>query len=171
MPPAPAVFVALGANLGDPVEQIRAAFDVLAHYSAGPCRASSLWHSTPDQCPPGSPGFINAVMQLTPPPAETPESLLARLQDWEREFGRRPKAVLNEARPLDLDLIAWGTEVRHTPRLILPHPRAAQRRFVLAPLAELAPDFVLPGESQTVSELLALAPPDPGLRRWTATRG
>jgi len=167
MHPAPTVFVALGANLGDPVGQLRAALQVLAHYSAGPSQASSLWHSTPDQCPPGSPGFVNAVMQLTPPAGETPESLLTRLQAWERDFGRRPKTVLNEARPLDLDLIAWGTEVRQTPRLYLPHPRAAERRFVLAPLAELAPDFILPGQSRTVAELLALAPPDPGLRRWT----
>lgn len=164
---APPVFVALGANLGDPAGQIRAALERLSRYSAGPSRASSLWHSTPDQCPPGSPGFINAVILLTPPAAETPESLLAQLQDWEREFGRLPKTVLNEARPLDLDLIAWGAEVRQTTRLVLPHPRATQRRFVLAPMAELAPDFILPGQSRTIVELLALAPADPGLRPWT----
>ena len=55
---------------------------------------------------------------------------------------------------LDLDLIAWGNEVRNTPTLTLPHPRAHLRRFVLQPLSELAPDLVLPGQTQTVAELL-----------------
>ncbi|MFM8471448.1 MAG: 2-amino-4-hydroxy-6-hydroxymethyldihydropteridine diphosphokinase, partial [Limisphaerales bacterium] len=111
--------------------------------------------STPVDCPPGSPDFINAVVALTPLPRLTPESLLAELQALEREFGRQPKKVLNEARPLDLDLIAWGSEVRNTPTLTLPHPRAHLRRFVLEPLNELAPDFVLPGQTRTVAELLA----------------
>ena len=92
---------------------------------------------------------------LTPLPRLTPESLLVELQALEREFGRQPKLVLNEARPLDLDLIAWGNEVRNTPTLTLPHPRAHQRRFVLQPLSELVPDLVLPGQTQTVAALLA----------------
>ncbi len=106
-------------------------------------------------CPPGSPDFINAVVAFTPLPRFTPETLLAELQALERELGRRPKLVLNEARPLDLDLIAWGSEVRDTPTLTLPHPRAHVRRFVLLPLSELAPELVLPGQTRTVAELLA----------------
>jgi 2-amino-4-hydroxy-6-hydroxymethyldihydropteridine diphosphokinase len=81
--------------------------------------------------------------------------LLRKLQALEREFGRKPKQVLNEPRPLDLDLIAFGHELRGTNELILPHPRAHQRRFVLAPLAEIAPQLVLPGQTETVTELLA----------------
>lgn len=106
-------------------------------------------------CPPGAPDFSNAVVVLSPLPRFTPDSLLAELQTLEREFGRQAKKVLNEARPLDLDLIAWGGEVRNTPALTLPHPRAHLRRFVLQPLCELAPDLVLPGQTQTVAGLLA----------------
>jgi 2-amino-4-hydroxy-6-hydroxymethyldihydropteridine diphosphokinase len=65
---------------------------------------------------------------------------------------------MNEARPLDLDLIAFGAEVRTRPDLVVPHPRAHLRRFVLAPLAEVAPDFVLPGQTATVAELLNALP-------------
>jgi len=69
--------------------------------------------------------------------------------------------VVNEPRPLDLDLIAWGDLVRHTKQLTLPHPRAHLRRFVLAPLNELVPEFVLPEQGRTIRELLdALAPDD-----------
>ena len=87
-------------------------------------------------------------------PSLQAEELLTRLQVLEKEFGRAPKVVLNEARPLDLDLIAFGDEVRHSPALILPHPRAHLRRFVLAPLAEIAPDLILPGQKKSVRELL-----------------
>lgn len=165
-PEPPEALVALGSNLGDPAGQIRDAMDRLEALSRLPVRRSSLWWSTPVECPPGSPVFINAAVALAPRDGETPESLLAGLQEIEREFGRRPKQVTNEARPLDLDLIAWGAEVRATASLILPHPRAHQRRFVLEPLAELVPDLVLPGQVRMVRALLAAAPLDPGLRRW-----
>jgi 2-amino-4-hydroxy-6-hydroxymethyldihydropteridine diphosphokinase len=115
-------------------------------------------------CPPGSPPFLNAVVGFHPRPGETPESLLARLQALEREFGRRPKQLLNEPRPLDLDLIAFGAEVRATPQLTLPHPRAHLRRFVLEPLAEIAPGLVLPGQQASVAKLLATLPVDPDMK-------
>jgi 2-amino-4-hydroxy-6-hydroxymethyldihydropteridine diphosphokinase len=163
--PAVEIVIALGANLGEPEAQLRAAFEEIQRLSSTPLRTSSLWSSTPDNCPPGSPRFVNAVAIATPFPADTPESWLDRLQELERQAGRRPKVVLNEARPLDLDLIAWGNLILESPRLILPHPRAHQRRFVLAPLAELVPHRVIPGHHRTVAELLAEAPEDPGLRR------
>jgi 2-amino-4-hydroxy-6-hydroxymethyldihydropteridine diphosphokinase len=153
-PSAPAI-IALGSNLGDSASLIRQAVDRLQRWSDVPLRRSSLWRSAPVDCPPGSPSFINAVVLVVPRADETPESLLARLQALEVEFGRRPKRRLNEPRPLDLDLIAFGAERRQTPRLILPHPRAHQRRFVLEPLAEIAPDLILPGQTRQISELLA----------------
>src|SRR5688572_14688569 len=73
-------------------------------------RESSLWESSPVDCPPGSPMFVNAAVMIEPTSDETPESMLTKLQAIEREFGRLPKAVLNEPRPLDLDLIAFGFE-------------------------------------------------------------
>jgi 2-amino-4-hydroxy-6-hydroxymethyldihydropteridine diphosphokinase len=146
-------FVALGSNLGDSSEIIRAAFLRLEKLSRVPIRCSSLWRTAPVDCPPGSPDFLNAVVALEPIDHETPETLLPQLRQIEIEFGRRPKVVHNEPRPLDLDLIAFGQEVRKTPELILPHPRAQLRGFVLVPLAELAPRFVLPGQTTQVAEL------------------
>ena len=149
------VYVALGSNLGDSKANVRNALGRLQGLSSVPVLASSLWRSTPVDCPPGSPEFINAVARLAPLRGDTPETLLANLQRLEKEFGRTPKKILNEARPLDLDLIAFGTEVRSTPELILPHPRAHLRKFVLGPLAEIAPDLILPGQKKSVRELLA----------------
>jgi 2-amino-4-hydroxy-6-hydroxymethyldihydropteridine diphosphokinase len=148
--------VALGSNLGDSAGLILRAFDKLQELSATLIRRSSLWQTAPVDCPPGSPPFVNAVVAFTPLAGETPESLLAKLQALEKEFGRQPKAVLNESRPLDLDLIAFGNEVRGTPELMLPHPRAFQRRFVLQPLSEVAPEFVLPGQPRNVQQLLEM---------------
>ena len=106
-------------------------------------------------CPPDSPKFINAVVGLFPKADETPESLLTKLRELEKEFGRSPKKILNEPRSLDLDLIAFGQEARNTPDLTLPHPRAHLRKFVLQPLNEIAPDLVLAGQGKAVSRLLA----------------
>ncbi len=91
--------------------------------------------------------------------------MLEKLQALEKEFGRQPKKVLNESRPLDLDLITFGHATRDTPRLILPHPRAQQRRFVLEPLSEIAPVLILPGQSKTVMQLLRDLPPDDAMKR------
>jgi 2-amino-4-hydroxy-6-hydroxymethyldihydropteridine diphosphokinase len=128
-----------------------------------------LWQTSPVNCPPGSLNFVNAVVRLVPRARETPESLLKKLRALEKEFGRRSKKVLNEPRPLDLDLIAFGTETRNSPELILPHPRAHLRRFVLQPLSEIAPDFNLPGRSKIISQLLAELPDEEIVTRLDAT--
>ncbi len=150
----PRVFVALGSNLGDSPRLIRSAMDQLQALSPEPILRSSLWTSAPVDCPPDSPLFVNAMAELRVAPDFTPELLLLSLQELEREFGRQPKKVLNESRPLDLDLIHWDGQLRQTPLLTLPHPRAHLRRFVLEPLHELAPDLVLPGQTRTIHELL-----------------
>ncbi len=153
--------VALGSNLGDPRLKVLQAMERIQELAEGPILKSSLWQSTPVDCPPGSPMFVNAVVGLMPRTGETPESLLLKLQTLEKEFGRRPKKVWNEPRPLDLDLIAFGGEIRTTKALTLPHPRAHTRRFVLHPLSEIAPELVLPGQTQSVAQLLERLPPDP----------
>ena len=140
------------------MQLVRSAMDRLAALAGGPTRRSSLWRSAPEACPPGSTEFINAAVTFPVREGETPESLLAALLALETEFGRQPKQIPNESRPLDLDLLAFGNEVRRSPTLTLPHPRAHLRRFVLAPLSELAPDLILPGQMQTVGTLLALLP-------------
>ena len=108
---APEIFIALGSNLGDPRRTVLAAMTRLETLSAEPILRSSLWETEPVDCPPGSPKFVNAVAGLYARPAETPEALLQQLQRLEREFGRKPKTVMNEARPLDLDLISFGGRV------------------------------------------------------------
>ena len=127
----------------------------LQSFSNQPILKSSLWQTSPVNCPPGSPLFVNAIVGFVPRANETVESLLEKLRKLEREFGRLPKKVLNEPRLLDLDLIAFGAETRNVPDLVLPHPRAHLRRFVLQPLSEIAPDLILPGQSKTVLQLLA----------------
>jgi 2-amino-4-hydroxy-6-hydroxymethyldihydropteridine diphosphokinase len=148
-------YVALGANLGDPELTFASVVPRLQAYSTTPLVASRWMRSRPVNCPPGSPDFLNGVVAIQPFPGETAETLLEKLQALEVEFGRTPKKVTNEARPLDLDLIAFGNELRDTPKLTLPHPRARERDFVLRPLAEIAPDFVLPGQSKNVVQMLA----------------
>jgi 2-amino-4-hydroxy-6-hydroxymethyldihydropteridine diphosphokinase len=150
------VFVALGSNLGDSEEIVSRAMERLQSLSAVPLSRSSLVKTAPVDCPPGSPPFVNAVVGLKPLPNETPQSLLRKLMQLETEFGRQRGNVRNAPRPLDLDLIAFGSQRIDSPELTLPHPRAHLRRFVLEPLSEIAPDFVLPGQSKSVRELLRL---------------
>ena len=156
-------FIALGSNLGHSLQIIRQAIERLQSLSASPLLISSLWRTTPVDCPPGSPDFINSMVGVAPRAGETPESLLAALRDLEQKFGRGPKTILNAPRPLDLDLIAFGEEVRATRELVLPHPRAHLRRFILQPLSEIAPDLILPGSTCSVAQLLRDLPSDDGI--------
>jgi 2-amino-4-hydroxy-6-hydroxymethyldihydropteridine diphosphokinase len=157
--------VALGANMGDSRQNILRAMGRLEELADGPVIKSSLWQTAPVDCPTGSPAFVNAAVGFRPRTGETPESLLTKLQALEKEFGRRPKKVSNEARPLDLDLVAFAGEVRHGEFLVLPHPRAHERRFVLQPLAEISPDVILPGQSRTAAELLEMLPAGESVER------
>lgn len=146
-------YISLGSNLGDSSRIIQEAFQRLQAINASPLLKSSLWRTTPVDCPPGSPAFLNAVVGLTPGTHETPDALLRQLQGLEKEFGRRPKKVLNEPRPLDLDLLSYGDIILQTSQLTLPHPRAHLRRFVLEPWHEIAPEFAVPGLGKTVRQL------------------
>ncbi len=157
--------IALGSNQGDSRQIMLRAMQRLRELSDRPILKSSLWRTAPVDCPPGSPYFINAVVGLVARDGETPESLLAKLQGIESDFGRQPKKVHNEPRPLDLDIIAFGAEQRATRELTLPHPRAHRRRFVLQPLSEIAPTLVLPGQIKSVLELLDALPSDQSIQK------
>ena len=159
------VFVALGANLGDSKRTIIEAARELEKFSDEPLLRSSLWETSPVDCPPGTPPFVNAVVGFLPRRGETPETLLARLQSMEKAFGRKPKKIVNESRVLDLDLIAFGAQTRATNDLTVPHPRAHLRRFVLQPLCEIAPELVFPGQTKTIRELLGGLQADERMRR------
>jgi 2-amino-4-hydroxy-6-hydroxymethyldihydropteridine diphosphokinase len=147
-------FVGLGSNLGNSKEIILRAFDRLQTLFTHPLLRSSLWRTAPVDCPPGSPPFVNAMAGLRSAANQTPQSLLRQLQVLEAEFGRQRSGIPNEPRVLDLDLIAFGQQTVNLPELVLPHPRAHLRRFVLQPLAEIAPDFILPGQAKSAKALL-----------------
>jgi 2-amino-4-hydroxy-6-hydroxymethyldihydropteridine diphosphokinase len=131
---------------------VRAAIAELEKW--GPLRASSLWRSEPLGGDPGQPWYVNAVVELELELEGDPFACLARLRALERAAGRPDLRPRNAPRVLDLDLLLFGRAVVQTAELTLPHPGLGQRRFVLAPLAELAPALVPPGETRSVAELL-----------------
>jgi len=154
----------LPGGAGGPQRSVQAAFAALVAESRSGLVVSSLWQTAPLDCPPGSPLFVNAVAAFVPMAAE-PDSLLRCLQALEAKAGRQRGSVRNAARPLDLDILLFGEETCATAELILPHPRMTQRRFVLAPLAEIAPDLRPPGQSQSVAMLLEALPEQGEMRR------
>ena len=133
---------------------MRQAQSDLAAFAGDGLRRSSLWRTAPVDCPPDAPAFINAAVAFNPGTDMTPETLLFALKRLERQAGR-VSGPRHAPRCLDLDLVLFGDECRRLPWFHLPHPRALQRRFVLAPAAEVLPDVVWPGLGTTIAELLA----------------
>lgn len=149
-----AAYIALGANLGDPAAQVEAACGELARLPETRLAArSALYLSKPagyiDQ-----PDFINAVAQVLT--RLSPRALMAALLDIEARHGR-DRAFKNAPRTLDLDLLLYDGLVMHEPGLTLPHPRMAERPFVIAPLAEIAPDVLVPGCGRAADCLAGLS--------------
>ncbi len=127
----------------------------------GPLRFASLYRSEPVSAIP-QPPFLNSVALGRG--AQSPEALLELALGVERQLGRR-RAERDGPRTIDLDLLVVGDERRAGPGLELPHPRLRDRRFVLAPLAELAPDLALPPDGEPVAALLARLPERPWVAR------
>ena len=164
----PLAYVALGSNLGDPLQHLRQARADLTELGEV-ALASSLYRTAPVGGPPGQADYLNAVVALKPY-APDPETLLGELLGLEAGQGRT-RAVRWAARTLDLDLLAWDDVVLSTSRLTLPHPRMPERAFVLGPLCELAPDWRHPLTCQGACEMLSLLDPSGVLRTalsWTA---
>ena len=149
-------FVGAGANLGEPIRQIRQAQDALQKSPGVTLLSASSLYRTQPVGPVEQPPFVNAVFSLEPEIG--PHDLLSLLLDIEQKMGR----VRGERwgpRVIDLDLLFYGEEIIKEQGLEVPHPRLHERRFVLAPLAEIAPDVVHPVIKKSVSELLAGLPP------------
>jgi 2-amino-4-hydroxy-6-hydroxymethyldihydropteridine diphosphokinase len=149
--PAAIAFIGLGSNLADPLAQLRQALMELETIAATRVTArSSLYRTSPvgylEQ-----PDFINAVASVQT--TLKPQALLAALLAIENRHGRR-RTTRNAPRTLDLDLLLYGEEVLDQDGLTLPHPRLHERAFVLAPLAEIAPEAMVPGRGR-VRDLLA----------------
>jgi 2-amino-4-hydroxy-6-hydroxymethyldihydropteridine diphosphokinase len=145
------VYLALGTNLGDRAKNLLDAIARLETPALHVLRASSIYETEPrdvlDQ-----PWFLNQVIQ-----AETslfPRQLLSFIQKIEREMGRK-RGQPKGPRLIDIDLLLYGSAIITTPLLEVPHPRMSERRFVLEPLAELAPDLRHPESARTVRELLS----------------
>ena len=150
----PMVLIGLGSNRGDSGNLVASAMERLAEYATGGMLRSDLWRTSPVDCPPDSGDFINAAVAFQARPELTPEALLVSLKALEVEYGRGPALERNAPRELDLDLLLFDEQTRDTPDFVLPHPRAVNRRFVLAPAAQVAPDLVWPGLGATIAELL-----------------
>ena len=143
--------VGLGANLGDPQDQIRAALAALG----GIPKTQLLQHSSLYKSAPigntKQPEFVNAVALIET--ALAPRALLEALLAIEQRYGRT-RSTANAPRTLDLDLLLYGELTIDEPGLAVPHPRMHSRAFVLAPLAEIAPDIEIPGQG-AIGPLLA----------------
>ena len=147
--------IALGSNIENRLANLREGGKrVCSLHESGPrIRVSSIYETTPVDCEPGTMPYFNAVMEInfTGPPV----ALLDRLLEIEQAMGRPSKRPRNSPRIIDLDVLYAGNLVLNNPEIIIPHPRLHQRRFVLAPLAEIATDLVLPGQVRAVGSLLA----------------
>jgi 2-amino-4-hydroxy-6-hydroxymethyldihydropteridine diphosphokinase len=165
----PRAYVGMGSNLGERAGHLL--FGVRGMLRAGltVLRLSSVYETEPVGVPDSQPAYLNMVAELGPvlPP---PEELLARLLEIERDAGRRRERPA-AARTLDLDLLLYGDERRDTGSLKLPHPRLHLRRFVLAPLAELAPAARHPALGRTCAELLSAVEDKSEVKLWRPREG
>ncbi len=151
MPREPVIaYVGLGANLGDPVQAIAEALHALGQLpDTELTRSSSLYRSAPVGYA-AQPSFVNAVAELrTALPAR---QLLEHLLALEDSAGRR-RSFPSAPRTLDLDLLLYGEERIQEPDLSVPHPRMHERRFVLEPLVEIAPECAIPGNGLAAERL------------------
>jgi 2-amino-4-hydroxy-6-hydroxymethyldihydropteridine diphosphokinase len=156
----PEVFVGLGSNVGDRAEHLRRAVLALAEPIAIE-RVSSVWLTEPVGLR-EQPAFYNAVVGGRSD--LEPRTLLGALIAIEEAMGRRRTLPMGP-RTIDLDLLLYDDLQVHEPGLVVPHPRMAARRFVLAPLAEIAPEWRIGADPRTVSQILADLPTEEGVER------
>ena len=159
------VFLSVGSNLGDRLECLRQAvehlraMDQVDFLGASALYRTEPWEKRPGQQLDDDAWFFNCAVEIET--SLDPDALLDRLQDVERRLGRTrgpgtPEDHRYEPRPLDIDILLYGDRVIREPHLIVPHPRLAERAFVMVPLLEIAPDVVVPGAGRVADLVKAV---------------
>lgn len=164
--PSHIVYLSLGSNLGDRAKNLRDAIAALAPTGVRVLMISSLYETQPVDYL-NQPWFLNCALQ-----AETeldPLSLLRALRQIEASMGNQ-KPIPKGPRLIDIDILLYGGQTLHTPELQIPHPRMLSRRFVLVPLAEIAPSLRHPSWSAPVQDLLSVTPDKSMVRPWSPDR-
>jgi 2-amino-4-hydroxy-6-hydroxymethyldihydropteridine diphosphokinase len=157
------VTLALGSNLGDRLATLQRAVDGLAAEGVRPFVSSRVWESDPVGGPPGQPSYLNAVIRATT--TLMPEDILVAVHRVEDDLGRT-RDVRWGARTIDVDVLLVDDLMRDDPDLTIPHPRLADRAFVVLPLLEIDPDPVVPGVGRLLERSVegAARPVAPPLR-------
>lgn len=145
----------LGANLGDRLATLERVCDYLSDLF-GALRLSQVYETAPVDCPAGSPAYLNACVEVST--TMTAQAILRCCQEIEKDLGRTRSGEYGEPRTCDIDILYYGGTISNEPELTLPHPRAHLREFVLRPLCDIDPLFVLPGQQATVQQLLQSLP-------------
>ena len=163
----PTAYLSLGSNLGDRAANLRQAIALLGNLGTATA-VSSLYETEPVEVESSQPWFVNMVVALET--ELTPQELLSRTLEIERGMGRQ-RTSLKGPRIIDIDIVILGDTILDTPGLVIPHPSMHRRRFVLEPLAEIAPDIEHPVLHKRASDLLRGLPQGEGqVRRFEGSR-
>lgn len=159
------VGIALGSNEGDRLQNLQAARQRIMNLPSvrreTPVLSAPVFETEPVGCTPGTRPFLNTVIETACDEPFSPSDFLVALRDIEHALGRPTRYPRNAPRTVDLDLLYAGELRCDSAALTLPHPRMCQRRFVLAPLAAIRPNLVVPDQQQTAGELLRALPAYP----------
>ena len=160
------VFLSLGSNLGDREASLRTAIERLGELGTVSA-VSSLYETEPVDSAAGQPWFLNCAVKLDT--EKMPRQLIAAILAIEQSMGRQRRPQQKAPRTIDIDILLFGSSVIELPSLTIPHPRLHERRFVLEPVAEIAPDARHPVFKRTIRELRDALPAGQTVKRLVST--